>query len=73
MHLETLEGSAKQGEEPGQAWSTKMAAHKVANTGNRYAHMCHNGWIQKAISTKRLTSYGLVLMLDYYTKRCVTC
>ena len=32
-----------------------------------------NGWIQKAISTKRLTSFGLVSMLDYYTERCVTC
>ena len=51
----------------------RWAAHKVANTGNRYAHMCHNGWIQKAISTKRLTSFGLVSMLDYYTERCVTC
>lgn len=51
----------------------RWAAHKVANTGNRYAHMCHNGWVQKAISTKRLTSFGLVSMLDYYTKRCVTC
>ena len=51
----------------------KWAAHKVANTGNRYAHMCHNGWVQKAISTKRLTSFGLVSMLDYYTERCVTC
>lgn len=51
----------------------KWAAHKVANTGNRYAHMCHNGWVQKAISTRRLTAFGLVSMLDYYTKRCVTC
>ena len=51
----------------------RWSAHKVANTGNRYAHMCHNGWIQKAISTKRLTSFGLVSMLDYYTERCVTC
>ena len=51
----------------------RWAAHKVANTGNRYAHMCHNGWIQKAISTRRLTSFGLVSMLDYYTERCVTC
>ena len=51
----------------------RWAAHKVANTGNRYAHMCHNGWIQKAISIKRLTSFGLVSMLDYYTERCTTC
>ena len=51
----------------------KWAAHKVANTGNRYAHMCHNGWVQKAISNERLTQFGLISMLDYYTERCVTC
>ncbi len=51
----------------------RWAAHKVANTGNRIAHMCHNGWIQKAISNKRLASFGLISMLDYYTERCVKC
>ena len=51
----------------------RWAAHKVANTGNRIAHMCHNGWVQKAISNKRLAEYGLISMLDYYTERCVTC
>lgn len=51
----------------------KWAAHKVANTGNRIAHMCHNGWIQKAISNKRLADFGLISMLDYYTERCATC
>lgn len=51
----------------------RWAAHQVANTGNRIAHMCHNGWIQKAMSTKRLTAFGLISMLDYYTERCVTC
>ena len=51
----------------------RWAAHKVANTGNRIAHMCHNGWVQMAISNKRLAEYGLNSMLDYYTARCVTC
>ena len=51
----------------------RWAAHKVANTGNRIAHMCHNGWVQKAISNKRLAEYGLISMLDYYSERCVTC
>lgn len=51
----------------------RWVAHKVANTGNRIAHMCHNGWVQKAISNKRLVKYGLISMLDYYTARCVTC
>ena len=51
----------------------RWAAHKVANTGNRIAHMCHNGWVQKAINNKRLGDFGLISMLDYYTARCVTC
>ncbi len=51
----------------------RWAAHKVANTGNRIAHMCHNGWVQKAISNKRLADFGLISMLDYYAARCVTC
>ena len=51
----------------------RWAAHKVANTGNRIAHMCHNGWVQKAINNKRLADFGLISMLDYYTARCVTC
>ena len=51
----------------------RWAAHKVANTGNRIAHMCHNGWIQKAISNKRLAEFGLISMSDYYAERQVTC
>ena len=51
----------------------QWAAHKVANTGNRIAHMCHNGWVQKAISNKRLAEFGLISMLDYYAERRVTC
>lgn len=51
----------------------RWAAHKVANTGNRIAHMCHNGWVQKAISNKRLAQFGLISMLDYYVERRVTC
>ena len=51
----------------------RWAAFKIAYCGDRYARLAHNGWIQKAISTKRLTSFGLVSMLDYYTERCVTC
>ncbi len=51
----------------------RRAAYKIAYRGERYAELAHKGWVQKAISTKRLTSFGLVSMLDYYTKRCVTC
>ena len=51
----------------------RWAAFKIAYCGNKYARLAHNGWIHKAITTKRLTSFGLVSMLDYYTERCVTC
>ena len=51
----------------------RWAAFKIAYCGNKYARLAHNGWVQKAISIKRLTSFGLVSMLDYYTERCVTC
>ena len=51
----------------------RWAAFKIAYSGDKYARLAHNGWVHKAISTKRLTSFGLVSMLDYYTERCVTC
>ena len=51
----------------------RWAAFKIAYCGDRYARLAHNGWVQKAISNKRLASFGLVSMLDYYTERCVTC
>ena len=51
----------------------RWVAYKLAYCGDRYARLAHNGWIQKAISNKRLTQFGLVSMLDYYTERCVTC
>ena len=37
----------------------RWAAFKIAYCGDRYTRLAHNGWIQKAISTKRLTSFGL--------------
>ena len=33
--------------------------------------MC--GAVNIAITNKRLASFGLISMLDYYTERCVTC
>lgn len=38
-----------------------------------YAKPARCGDVQIAINNKRLASFGLVSMLDYYTKRCVTC
>ena len=51
----------------------RWAAYKIAYSGARIARMCHNGWVNKAISNKRLADFGLISMLDYYTARCVTC
>ena len=51
----------------------RWAAFKIAYCGDKYASLAHNGWVHKAISLKRLTSFGLVSMLDYYTERCVKC
>ena len=51
----------------------RWATFKIAYCVSKYARLAHNEWIQKAITTKRLTAFGLVSMLDYYTKRCVTC
>ena len=38
-----------------------------------FARVCRSWDICQAISNERLTSYGLVSMLDYYTERCVAC
>ena len=51
----------------------RWAAYKIAYCGDRYARLAHNGWVQKAISNKRLADYGLISMADYYAKRRVTC
>ena len=48
------------------AWST-------AYTGARIAYVCQRGALHYAITKKRLTSFGLVSMLDYYTEKSVTC
>ncbi len=37
------------------------------------AKPCRCGDVQIAINNKRLADFGLISMLDYYTKRCVTC
>ena len=51
----------------------RWAAFKIAYCGDRYARLAHNGWVQTAISNKRLADFGLISMCDYYTARCVTC
>ncbi|BCJ96804.1 hypothetical protein acsn021_43730 [Anaerocolumna cellulosilytica] len=58
----------------------KYTAWKTAYTGARIAYVCNKGAVNVAINNKRLASFGLISMLDYYTesvllvkliKRCV--
>ena len=51
----------------------RWAAFNIAYCGNRYARIARNGWVHKAISNKRLASFGLISMEDYYAIRRVTC
>ncbi|MBD5115909.1 MAG: hypothetical protein HDT48_00135 [Ruminococcaceae bacterium] len=51
----------------------RTTAYKVGYCSRAYAHVCSCGAVNKAITNKRITSFGLVSMLDYYTERCVTC
>ena len=51
----------------------RWAAYEIAYAGARIARMCHNGWVNKAISNKRLADFGLISMLDYYSARSATC
>ena len=48
-------------------------ARITAYTGNRIAYVCQRRVMNFAINKERLTCFGLVSMLDYYTERCVTC
>jgi len=49
-------------------WAAKRTAYAKG-----FARVCRASDVCQAISNKRLTSFGLVSMLDYYTERCVTC
>ena len=49
-------------------WAAKRTSYAKG-----FARVCRGSDVSQAISNKRLTSFGLVSMLDYYTERCVTC
>ena len=51
----------------------RITAYKVGYCSRAYAHVCSCGAVNIAITNKRLASFGLISMLDYYTERCVTC
>lgn len=69
-HWKTPQNRAKNliklGINPRWAWST-------AYTGARIAFVCQRGAMNVAVTKERLTRFGLVSMLDYYTERRVTC
>lgn len=50
----------------------RITAYKVGYCSRAYAHVCSCGAVNIAITNKRLASFGLISMLDYYTERCVT-
>ena len=50
------------------AWSAWKTAYL-----HGYARPARCPDVHKAITNQRLTRFGLVSMLDYYTERCVTC
>lgn len=47
------------------AWRTTYA--------KGYARVCRASDVSPAITNKRLASFGLISMLDYYTERCGAC
>ena len=51
----------------------KDTAKVMAYVGKRVARVCQTKTMNFAINKERLTRFGLVSMLDYYTERCVTC
>ena len=51
----------------------RKRAYATAYSGHRIARVCRGTAISVAINNERLTRFGLVSMLDYYTERCVTC
>lgn len=52
---------------------TKAYAWSTAYCGARIAYVCQRGAMNRAVTKEKLTRFGLVSMLDYYTERCVTC
>jgi hypothetical protein len=50
----------------------KWAARRTSYAKG-FARVCRASDVSQAISNKRLTQFGLVSMLDYYTGKCVTC
>ena len=49
-------------------WAAKRTAYAKG-----FARVCRGTDVSQAINNKRIASFGLISMLDYYTERCITC
>ena len=49
-------------------WAAKRTSYAKG-----YARVCRGSDVSQAINNKRLATYGLISMLDYYTEKSVTC
>ena len=52
---------------------SKKFAWSTAYYGAHIARVCQGGAMNMAVTKGRLTQFGVVSMLDYYTERCVVC
>ena len=52
---------------------SKKFAWSTAYYGAHIAHVCQGGAMNMAVTKERLTRFGLVSMLDYYTEKSVAC
>ncbi len=69
VHWKTPENRAKNLMKLGMY---RQKAYAIAYSGSRVARLSE-GALNYVITNQRLTTFGLVSMLDYYTDRCVTC
>ena len=69
VHWKTPENRAKNLMKLGMY---RQKAYAIAYSGSRVARLSE-GALNYVITNQRLTTFGLVSMLDYYTERCVTC
>ncbi len=47
------------------AWTARRTSYAKG-----FARVCRGSDVSQAINNKRLASFGLISMLDYYTERC---
>ncbi len=68
-HWKTPQNRAKNLRKLGvPSWAAKRTSYAKG-----FARVCRGSDVSQAINNERLAQFGLISMLDYYTKRCVTC